>query len=75
MDLDPKVCDQLTEYARNLASERGWPWHEPVEVTGAAEGGEAVWIVRTNVRMRGQNVVIVLRRSDHSLVRAGFLPR
>jgi hypothetical protein len=75
MDVEPELRDQLIECARVLASDRGWPWREPVEVTAGAEGGEPVWFVNSNYLMRGANVRIVLRRSDHSLVRAGFLPR
>ena len=73
--LDPKTRDQLIEQARKLANEREWNWLEPVEVTASAEGGEPVWIVLTNVPMRGQNVRIVIRQSDHAVVNAGYLPR
>ena len=73
--LDPNLRDQLIDKARQLAAERGWTWREPVEVTAAAERGEPVWVVHTNVLMRSPSVRIVLRQSDHGLVRAGYLPR
>jgi hypothetical protein len=75
MTLDPVVRAQLVEQARKLADERAWTWREPVEVTAAAYGGEAVWVVRTNVLMLSPSVRIVFRRSDHSLVHAGYLGR
>src|SRR5579872_2244577 len=73
--LDSDLRSQLIEQAWQLAEERGWTWHEPVEVTSGVERGEAVWIVRTNVTMRSPSVMVMLRRSDHSLVHAGYLRR
>ncbi|HEX4810610.1 MAG TPA: hypothetical protein VH325_16860 [Bryobacteraceae bacterium] len=75
MELDPQLREQLIERAREVAGERGWTWREPIEVSRSAEGGEAVWLVRSNVMSRGQNAVIVFRQSDLGLVRAGYLPR
>ncbi len=75
MSPDAALRAQLIEAARTVATERGWVWREPVEVVSGAEGGEAVWIVSTNVMTRGTNVRILLRRSDGSLVRAANLPR
>jgi len=75
MKPNPELCDQLIEYARNLADKRGWPWHETVEVVSASEGGEPVWLIRTNTLKRGQNIRVTLRRSDHSLISCGFLSR
>jgi len=75
MTLDPNLHSELIAEAQRLALERGWTWREPVEVTAAAERGEPVWVIRTNIRMRGQNVRIVLRQSDRTLVHAGYLPR
>jgi hypothetical protein len=75
MDVEPELRDQLLKVARALAGERGWPWDEPIDVSASAEGGEPVWLISSNYFSRGAKVVIVLRRSDKSLVRAGFLPR
>jgi hypothetical protein len=75
MTPDAALRDRLIEVARKIAHERDWPWYEPVEITAAACGGEPVWIIHTHVLMRGQNVRIVLRQSDHSLIEAGFLSR
>ncbi len=72
---DAALRDQLIERARKLAEERGWTWREPVEITPAAHREEPVWVIRTNVLMLGQNVRVVLRRSDHAILEAGYLPR
>lgn len=71
----PGQRQQLIDKARRLAEERGWTWHEPVEVSAGTYKGELVWIVRTNVLMRGPSVRVMLRRSDASVVHAGYLPR
>ena len=75
MTLDPSLRDQLIEQARKLAEEHGWTWREPVEVTAAAEGGQAVWKVRTNILARSPSIIIVFRQSDNTLLRSGYLPR
>ena len=75
MKPDPELRDQLVAYARIVALERHWPWQEPIEVTSAVEAREAVWVIHSNVLVRGMNVRVVVRRSDHSLVQASFLPR
>jgi hypothetical protein len=75
MTIDPDLRDQLISKARALAEERGWTWREPIEIAASSEEGEAVWILRSNSLMRGQNARIVLRQADHSLVRAGYLSR
>jgi hypothetical protein len=75
MDVEPELSSQLIRRARDLSIDRGWPWREPVAVTAATEVGQPVWIVESNYMMRGANIRIVLRRSDHALVRAGILPR
>jgi hypothetical protein len=75
MGLEPELRDQLIAQARDIAAERGWTLRDPIEVTASTEAGEAVWIVHSNFMMRKRNVRIVLRKSDHSLVRASYLPR
>lgn len=75
MTLNPELRTGLIAEAHKLAVERGWTWREPVEVTAAAERGEPVWVIRTNLLMRGQNVKIVLRQSDRVVLHAGYLPR
>ncbi len=73
--LDAELRDKLIGQARKLADERGWTWREPVEVTSGLERGDPVWVICTNVLMRGTNVRVVLRKVDFSVVHAGFLPR
>jgi hypothetical protein len=75
MTPDPDLTGRLIDLSRNIASGRGWTWREPIEITAETEQGEAVWVVRTNVLMRSPSVRIVLRRSDLSVVIAGYLPR
>jgi hypothetical protein len=75
MAVDAVLRDQLIAEAKRIADQRGWTWREPIEVTEEAYANEPVWVVRTNVLMLGQSVRIVLRRSDRTVVHAGYLPR
>ncbi len=72
---DAVLSVHLIECARSLAKERGWTWHDPVDITAAVHSGEPVWVLRTNVLMRGQNIRVILRQSDHTVLHAGYLPR
>ena len=75
MAIDEPLREALIAQARQVAEERGWSWREPVEVVEGAHGTEPVWIVRTNALMRSPSVRIELRRSDRTLVHAGYLRR
>lgn len=75
MTPDPVLREQLIERARTLAVDRGWTWRDPIEITAAAHRGEPVWEVRSNALTLGQNVRVVLRRSDHAILEAGYLSR
>jgi hypothetical protein len=75
MLLDQKLREQLIEQARKIANERRWTFQEPIELNASTDGKERVWIIRSNAAMRGQNAQIILRQSDHSLLRADYLPR
>jgi hypothetical protein len=75
MQVERELRNQIINYARQLADERGWPWLEPVDIISASEGGEAAWLIRTNILNRGQNIRITLRRSDLTPISCGFLPR
>jgi len=73
---DPDPPPQLIEVARALATARGWPWLEPVDVRLTSSGaGGRVWTIRTNGHEVGMNIRVVIRESDRSIVQAGFLPR
>jgi hypothetical protein len=72
---DTSTREQVIEKARKLAEERGWTWLNPAEVTADSNEGDPVWVVRTSVWAMGRNVRVVLRRSDHSVVGAGYHPR
>jgi hypothetical protein len=74
-DADPPR-ERLLEVAKSVATERGWPWLEPVEVDlESSMEGKRVWAVRTNCYVRGQNVKVVVSEPDFAVVSAGFLPR
>jgi hypothetical protein len=75
MQLQPELRNRLIGLAKTIASESGWPFEEPVEVSDSVEGGEPVWVVRSNCLSLGRNVRIVLRKADESLMRSGYLPR
>jgi len=68
--------DRLLEIARGVATERGWPWLEPVEIEIESKHPDGVvWLVRTNCSKRGMNIRISIRERDFSVVSAHFLPR
>ena len=67
---------RLLAVAHAAASERGWPWLEPVAVDlEAVAERQRVWAIRTNCHNRGMNIRIVIRESDLAVLSAGFLPR
>jgi len=68
--------DRLLEIARGVATERGWPWLEPVEIDSESRSSAGVvWLVRTNCSKRGMNIRISIREPDFVVVSAHFLPR
>ena len=75
MTINPDLRNRIVDQARALAVERGWSFNEPIDVTPGTEDGEAVWIVTSNYMSLGRNAKVVLRQADHSLKRAGYLPR
>jgi uncharacterized protein YvpB len=75
MRLDAELHSRLITIAKTIASESGWHFEEPVDITDSVESGEPVWVIRSNCFSRGRNVRIVLRKADQSLVSSAFLPR
>jgi hypothetical protein len=72
----PDPRPRLLAVAREVASQRGWPWLEPVEISLSSSGTTGrVWTIHTNSQERGMNVRIVIRESDESVLQAGYLPR
>lgn len=68
--------DRLVEIARGVATDRGWPWLEPVEIDRESQSADGVvWLVRTNYMKRGMNIRISIREPDFVVVSAHFLPR
>jgi hypothetical protein len=68
----------VVEAARASALARGWPWVEPIEARRQPHpdpGGAPVWELRTNTSSRGQNVRILIREADLTILTAGYLPR
>jgi len=73
--LDAKLREQLIEIAQAAARERNWEWREPIQITSTAHEGEAAWRIRTNFPMRGNSLLILIRKSDLTVMHAGHLPR
>jgi hypothetical protein len=72
----PSLREELIEVARRHASERGWSWLEPVEVSlERATPGDRTWSVSTNILAVGQNVRVLIREADLAVLDAGFLSR
>jgi hypothetical protein len=72
----PDPRPRLLAGARELASQRRWPWLEPVEISLSSSGTAGpLWTILTNSQARGMNVRIVIREADESIVQAGYLPR
>jgi hypothetical protein len=72
----PDPRPRLLAVARELASERSWPWIEPVEISLSSSGTAGrIWTIVTNSQARGMNIRIVIREADESIVHAGYLPR
>jgi len=68
--------DRLLEIARGVATERGWPWLDPVEVELESRSPDgSVWLIRTNCSKRGMNIRISIREPDFVVLSAHFLPR
>jgi hypothetical protein len=63
--------DEALALAERECRLRGWPWREPVRVSGGWWG----YHVMTNADMRGGNVNIHIRRRDGKITRAGFAQR
>ena len=62
--------------AKEHAEDRQWPWLEPVECkleTGSSPQG--IYVIRTNTRGRGCNVVMQVDASDGTITKSNFLPR
>jgi hypothetical protein len=70
---DPRP--RLLAVARAAASERGWPWLEPVDVSLSAVSPERLWSIRTNAHAVGTSIRILIRESDAAILQAAFLPR
>jgi hypothetical protein len=65
----------LIALARSSAEKRGWVWREPVDISSEIHEGSAVWIVRSNAMMRSPSIRVWIRKSDLTVVHAGYLPR
>lgn len=66
---------KLIEIAKNVAKDNNWTWHEPSEITSTVIDGDPVWIIRSNIMKRGQNIRIAVRKSDFAVLETGYLPR
>ena len=73
--LTDELRDRLLEVALAAATERGWPWSEPIDVRLTQATPRRVWLVRTECLNRGSNVVVLIREDDLAVLEATFLPR
>jgi hypothetical protein len=64
-------ADDAIRIAQAEAERQGWPWTEPVSVTGRL----LRYRVMTNTAKRGDNVNVHIRIRDGTVRRAGFAPR
>lgn len=72
----PDPRPRLLAVARELASQRGWYWLEPVEISlSSSSASGRLWTIETNCQSRGMNIRIVIREADETIVQAGYLPR
>lgn len=73
--IDAITQEKLIASARAIATDRGWTWRDPVDITVGFEGGAPVWILRSNAEARSPSVRIVFRQTDLFVFRSGYLPR
>jgi hypothetical protein len=73
--IDADLRTRIVDAARKAVLEQGWPFSEPIDVESSNEDGDAVWIVTSNYMSRGRNAKVVLKQSDCSVKRAGYLAR
>jgi hypothetical protein len=72
----PDPRPRLLAVARELASQRRWPWIEPVEIWLSSSGTAGrIWTIVTNSQARGMSIRIAIREDDESVVQAGYLAR
>ena len=68
--------NEALEIAKRVATERGWPWREPVSVTKKRRWFRfSGWIVYSNAGFRGGNVRIEIDIATGEVIRAAYLPR
>lgn len=69
------VRAKLIEIAKIVAKDNNWRWQEPSEITSTVINDDPVWIIHSNIMKRGQNIRIVVRKSDFTVLESGYLPR
>jgi hypothetical protein len=69
--------DEAILVAKQVASEEGWEWLEPVDASKSRSSlfGPDVWTVITNAACIGRNIRIVIDDTTRQVVRKAFLPR
>jgi hypothetical protein len=70
--------EEAVDAAREIASQRSWPWVGPVRVqttSGHVFFGRRCLEVRTNADSRGQNVRVVFDAATGEMVSANWLAR
>ena len=67
----PKVSqEEAIQVAFAESQRRGWPWLEPVDVDSV----RGSWLVTSNVRMTGMNVLIRIDQQTGEITNAAFSP-
>lgn len=62
---------EALQIAKELCAREGWPWEEPVHVSG----WWGTWKIMTNSSRSGCNAHIVIRKQDGEVMSKGFAPR
>ena len=68
--------DEVVDIAKHLASTKGWPWIDPVQVNRKRRlFGKRFWTVLTNCDGIGSNVYIEVDESSRAVVKSVFRKR
>ena len=67
---------EAIEIAAKYAEKRGWPWLEPIVCQRSIpRSTDAQYLIRTNARKRGANVIITVDPTLGAVTDAKFLAR
>lgn len=73
---NPMTANEALNLARRLATDRGWPWLEPVHVRKKRRWFRFCgWIIYSNADCLGSNVQVEIDNATAKVVSAAYLPR